>query len=399
MRTKKTCINPEEQEKNIFAKHEWEQTFDVLTDQILITDRNCNIIRANRAIADRCGCTTKELVGRKCFSVMHGTTSPPDSCPHNKLLQFQEAQNVIYESETLHGIFEETLTPLYNAEGQITSFVHVTRDITEKKRREKLLEEQQKQLAEINRSLVSHIDKTVAELRKRDDLLIQQGRLSSMSVLINSIAHHWRQPLNNIGLIVQNLQLAYKSNDLTVEELDTEIAETMAILQQTSDTIDEFRNFFVHEKEPKTFSVNDAVSHSINFILPALKSKGINVVCDEKADISVVGYQNEYSQALLNIILNAKDVLQQTQHGKPLISICIFKENDRSVVIILDNGGGIAEDTLTHIFDPYFTTKGQGHDEGTGIGLYMSKMIIEKNMNGSLTARNVAGGAEFRIEV
>lgn len=393
----KPDVSLEEQSSIVRAKQEWEQTFDAVSDLVFITDENRTIIRANRPLADRCGCTPMELVGRKCFEVMHGLKSPPDDCPHPMVVESHKPQTADFETDVLHGIFEVTISPVCNAEGQLTACVHVARDVTEKRRHEALLAAQQKQLEEINSSLESRIEEAVADLRKKDILLIQQSRLSAMGDLISSIAHHWRQPLNNIGLIVQSLQLAYKSDDLSVEELDREIADTMELLQQISDTIDDFRTFFNHDTEPISFSVNDAVSRSINLVLPSLKSSGIKAVCDEQSDIYVTGYPNEYAQALLNIIINAKDALQGSQEANPLITIRIFEENGRSVVTILDNGGGIDEGVLPKIFDPYFTTRGQGG--GTGIGLYMSKMIIEKNMNGHLSARNLDSGAEFRIEV
>ncbi len=386
-----------EHEYILRAKQEWEHTFDAVTDLIFIVDRDRTIIRANRAMADRCGLTAQELVGRKCYEVMHGAAFHPQYCTHDRLFESGEPQTSEFETEQLHGIFEAFASPIRNAEGHITASVHVARDVTEKRRSEKLLAAQQKQLEYFNRDLEARIAETVAELRKKDDLIMQQCRLSAMGTLVNSIAHHWRQPLNNIGLIVQSLQLAFKSNDLSVEELDAEIADTMAILQQISDTIDDFRNFFHHEDEPRRFSVNDAVSRSINFVTPSLKNNGIRVVTDAQPDIQVVGYPNEYAQSLINIIVNARDALTESQVAKPEISIRISGENGRSLVTVLDNGGGIHEDDLPRVFDPYFTTKGPG--KGTGISLYMSKMIIEKNMNGRLSVRNVDGGAEFRIEV
>ena len=380
------------------AKREWEQTFDAVADMIIIVGLDDTILRANRAVAERSGLTVKELVGSKCRSVLHAGNSSPDYCPKAKLLEFGEHQVKELELEQLNGIFEISTSPIFDGNGHLAASVHIIRDITEKKKKEGLLATQQKQLESFNRELETRIAEAVDELRKRDDILIQQNRLSAMGELINSIAHHWRQPLNNIALIVQSLQLAFKSNDLTVEELDAEIAETMQILQQISDTVDDFRNFFSHENEPHSFSINDAVARSFNFVMPSLKNKGINTVLDERADIKVVGYPNEYAQALLNIFINARDALMEGQEGtQPLITVSVFEENGCSIVTVVDNGGGISEDILPKIFDPYFTTKGRR--KNSGIGLYMSKMIIEENMNGSLSARNVAGGVEFRIEV
>jgi C4-dicarboxylate-specific signal transduction histidine kinase len=270
-------------------------------------------------------------------------------------------------------------------------------DVTEKRHHEGLLADQQKQLKEINSSLESRIEKTVAELRNRDNILIQQSRLTAMGEMISSIAHQWRQPLNNIGLIVQSLQLAFKSNDLSIEELDEDIADVMKVLQQISETIDDFRNFFSYEEEASPFLINERITRALSFVEPSFKSKGIRIELDEEPDVTAVGYPNEYVQAVLNILLNARDALLDQQVPQSLIRIRIFRENGRSVVTVRDNGGGIPEDVLPKIFDPYFTTKQQG--KGTGIGLYMAKMIVEKKMHGSLTAYNVDGGVELRIEV
>ncbi len=395
MQTAKPEVSLDDHAIILRAKQEWEQTFDAVSDLIMITDTDHTIIRVNRAMAERCGLTPREMVGHKCFEMMHGTSVTPDNCPHAGVLANGKPQQAEFIIEKLHGIFEVTMSPILNEAGNVTAGVHVCRDITDHLRHEVLLTAQQKLLEEINRSLEDRIVTAVDELRKSDDLLIQQGRLSAMGDLINSIAHHWRQPLNNIGLIVQSLGLAFKANDLSVAEMDAEIFAIMDILQQISDTINDFRTFFVHEKEPVSFSVNDAVSRAVNFILPSLKSKGVKVICHEHADICAFGFPNEYAQVLLNIIINAKEALLQSNETTPLITVRVSEENGRSLVTISDNGGGIAADVLPKIFDPYFTTRVNGN----GIGLYMSKMIIEKNMHGRLTACNVDGCAELRVEV
>lgn len=397
MPTENPDMSLAEHEYVLRAKLEWEQTFDAVTDMVFIVGPDCNIVRANRAMAERCGLTLKEMVGRKCFDVLHGTSSIPEYCPRSGLLDLGKSLTTEFKSEQLNGIFEVSMSPMLNAEGQTTSIVHVARDISEKKQKEELLAAQQEQLAGFNRDLESRITVAADELRKKDAILIQQSCLTAMGDLANSIAHQWRQPLNNIGLIVQSLQLAFKSNELTLEELDTEIAETMEILQQISDTIDDFRCFFNHENEPRSFSANDAVNRAINFIIPSLKCKGIKIFCDEQSDINIVGYADEYAQALLNIFINARDALQKSQEVQPLISVLIAEENGRSVVTIRDNGGGINEDNLPEIFDPHFTTKVEA--KNAGFGLYLSKMIIDKNMNGCLSACNIDGGIEFKVEV
>lgn len=272
-----------------------------------------------------------------------------------------------------------------------------TIDITDRKQAEEALVVKSQQLEYLNQTLESRIAETVRELREKDELLIQQGRLAAMGEMINNIAHQWRQPLNNIGLIVQNLQLCFNSGTLTSAIVNKDISNTMQLLQQMSGTINDFRNFFSQEKTLQPFEVNEAIRRSINFMLPSLKCSNISVSYEEQPEITTEGYPGEYTQAVLNILTNAKDVLLERGIAKPCITVRVFRENNRSVVTISDNGGGIPDDLLPKIFDPYFTTKHKS--TGTGIGLFMSKMIIEKNMHGRLTARNIVDGAEFRIEL
>jgi PAS domain S-box-containing protein len=330
-----------------------------------------------------------------------------------KLIDFR----IIAKDGHIHWISHVCRT-IYDPLGRSLGLRASNRDITERKNAEekllfqsrKLIEEvdararaqeelavKQQQLELLNQSLEVRISETVAELRQKDQLMIQQARLAAMGEMINNIAHQWRQPLNNVGLIVQNLQLSYAAGTLTPEEMEKEVATAMDVIMHMSHTIDDFRNFFRPEKEKQRFSVNRAVKYAVDFVLATLASSHIRVVLDEGDSVSALGYQNEYIQVLLNILGNARDFLEKRNVSEPWVHITVTVDDGRSVVIIRDNGGGIAEDVLPKIFDPYFTTKGPG--KGTGIGLYMSKAIIEKSMDGRLSARNVDGGAEFRIDL
>lgn len=284
-------------------------------------------------------------------------------------------------------------------------------DITDRKMMEYELFEQAKELEEeiaeretaqtnleeLNHTLEERIDGAVADLRHKDQTLIQQSRLASMGEMINNIAHQWRQPLNNVGLIIQNLQLSYEDGSISPEELKSDISKAMDTIMHMSRTIDDFRNFFREDKQKCGFMVGTTVRHALEFISAALASHEIQVELEEDAGITATGYQNEYAQVLLNILSNAREACIERCTREPRIHIRITSEHERSAVYIRDNCGGIADDVMPKIFDPYFTTRSP--DRGTGIGLYMSKMIIEQNMNGSLTARNTDNGVEFRIEV
>lgn len=382
------------------ALQESEQRFSVFMEHlplaVTISDEHGKILFANEyfkdllGVEDPLGLTAKDLY-------------PPDvsmKMQHDDQDALTRGlglyKDVIRDNDGYELNFDTYKFPIPLSDGT-TLLGTISCDVTEKRRQEALLSAQQKQLEEINLSLESRIEKAVVELRKKDNILIQQSRLNSMGEMISNIAHQWRQPLNNIGLIVQGLQLAFKANDLSEQELDENIADTMKVLHQISETIDDFRNFFSHEEEVSSFIVNEQVSRALSFIEPSLKRKGISIELDEQPDVTAVGYPNEYVQALLNIILNARDALSEHQVENPAVGIRIFEENGHAILTVRDNGGGISEDVIHKIFDPYFTTRTQSN--GTGIGLYMSKMIIEKNMNGRLTVSNIDGGAEFRIEV
>jgi C4-dicarboxylate-specific signal transduction histidine kinase len=259
------------------------------------------------------------------------------------------------------------------------------------------LADKQQQLEEINRSLEERITTSLNEIREKDQMLIQQSRLAAMGEMISNISHQWRQPLNNVGLIIQNIQHMSEQGELSPDILSNEVKIAMDVIQYMSGTIDDFRYFFKTDKEKSEFIVNRTIAKSIELMSPALANCGITIEFDEEQEVCTLGYSNEYSQVLLNIVKNAKDVLLERRVAKPLIIIQVFYDNLQSVVTVRDNGGGIDAEVLPKIFDPYFTTKEPG--KGTGIGLYMSKVIVEKNMEGKLTARNVNGGAEFRIEV
>ena len=171
----------------------------------------------------------------------------------------------------------------------------------------------------------------------------------------------------------------------------------MNLIRHMSQTIDDFMNYFKPEREKARFQVCDTITNTLLLIEDSFKHQriAINVVTTDEP--SIHGYRNEYAQTLLNILNNAKDAITENKIENPRVRITIGSEGDRAVVTVADNAGGIPEEIIGKIFDPYFTTKGP--QAGTGLGLFMSKSIIEKNLGGSLTVRNVGGGAEFRIEV
>lgn len=237
----------------------------------------------------------------------------------------------------------------------------------------------------------------VEELRKKDEILMLQSRQAALGEMIGNIAHQWRQPLNAVGLLVQDIALCYEYDNFSKDYLDSSTDKIMNLIQHMSQTIDDFRNFFTPEKEKVRFDLGKTVAKTLALVKGNFSDKGISIHTSVQDSPTLTGYPNEFSQVLLNILNNAIDAFSGRTIDDPFVSVRICTENGRAVVTIADNAGGIPEDIINRIFEPYFTTKEQG--KGTGIGLYMSKNIVEKTMNGSLTVQNTPLGAEFRIEV
>jgi len=171
----------------------------------------------------------------------------------------------------------------------------------------------------------------------------------------------------------------------------------MGLINQMSQTIDDFRNFFKPDKEKVDFAVHEVVARTVALVEDGFKYQQIEIALEASANPVIHGFPNEYCQVLLNILMNARDALLERRPEEALVTVTISKEAGRAVVTISDNAGGIPGEILPRIFEPYFTTKGP--DKGTGVGLFMSKIIIENNMGGRLAASNQGEGAQFRVEV
>ncbi len=242
----------------------------------------------------------------------------------------------------------------------------------------------------------------VTEQKRQEKILIEQSRLAEMGEMIGVIAHQWRQPLNAIGIIIQDIKVAFDYGEADKELVSKAVKNSMEILNFMSKTIDDFRGFFRKDKEKLLFEVCDTVSEVIRLIKPQLTANDVDINIEPECDeAEIYGYPNEFKQAVLNIVTNAKDAilekrttLKDTIYGK--ISIEVKKYGQDVIISIKDNGTGIKQEHINKIFEPYFSTKSVS---GTGIGLYMTKTIIEKNMGGSITAENWDEGAVIKIKL
>lgn len=256
----------------------------------------------------------------------------------------------------------------------------------------KRVQERENSLKELNDSLQERVDQEVAAQREKEKMLVQQSKMAAMGDMISMIAHQWRQPLNQLSYVMMNIDGAYDERTLSRDYLDNKLKEGENLLEYMSHTIDDFRNFFKPDKEKELLSLCQVVDSAIGLIEKALEKHHITLEKDFQCDTKLYLYKNEMIQVLLNLIKNAQEALEAKENA--LITIRIYENETGNYVQICDNGNGIAAEDQAKIFEPYFSTKAH---QGTGLGLYMSKMIIEEHMQGHLRLLPSKEGACFEI--
>ncbi len=247
-------------------------------------------------------------------------------------------------------------------------------------------------ITEFERELTKAIDSK----QKMLEQLMQQSRLAQMGEMISMIAHQWRQPLSAISTTVGTLKLKNMLDDYDRDFFDQKLDQIILYSQHLSDTINDFRDFFKRDKLLESQKLTKIIKATTIIIQPSLDDRGISLVFNLEEDIIINTYINEFKQVILNILQNAYDVLVDREIKEPKITIRSYKDDRYIFLEIGDNGGGIPDDIITNIFNPYFTTKAK---DGTGLGLYMSQMIIRDHCKGSLEVENSDLGAIFTIKV
>ena len=268
--------------------------------------------------------------------------------------------------------------PLFDEKGQVIGILGVVNDITE-------------QL------------KTQKQINLQDQLLIQQSKLASMGEMIANIAHQWRQPLSIISTSATGIKMQKEMGILDdISEIKSlEIINENA--QYLSNTIDDFRDFFKKSKTKNSINLNNLIDKTLKLILTRLKNKNITII-NNSTDIKFETYESEMIQVFMNIINNSVDAFENKTYNKYLF-LEAYESNDNIFIKIKDNAGGIEENIINRIFEPYFTTKDS--KQGTGIGLYMCNEIIVKHLNGKIFATNESfeyegnkyKGSQFTIEL
>ena len=310
-----------------------------------------------------------------------------------------------------------TITPILDENQNIIEFIAIRYDVTAEvelkkslEQKEKELEqlnlnleqkvkEQTKQLKELNKTLEQRVQEEIKKNEEKQKLLFWQSRMASLGQMLANIAHQWRQPLTELNLTLFNMKKACtQNNEKKVDEL---YKESKSLISNMSLTIEDFSNFFNPQKEKKSFEIKEAVNEALMVLRKVIELENIHIQIDVPINYKVIGVSNELSQVIINLIQNSKDAFIQNDITNRTIMITLKEkqilDKKYSLLEISDNAGGITKENIDKIFEPYFTTKHKS--QGTGLGLFMSKMIIEKSLDGQLSHKNTKDGSIFTIKL
>jgi PAS domain S-box-containing protein len=350
------------------------KSVDVVDKHVILsrTDTKGKILKVSTAFCNVSGYTSEELIGKD-----HNILRHPDMPKE----LFLDLWNTIKEGKEWHGEIknlkkdgsfywvETSIHPNFDNMGQIISFDAIRQDVSSKK----LIESQQ-------------------------NLLIEQSKSAAMGEMIAMIAHQWRQPLQAVSILIQKLPLSKMIEGKISDELIEKVVSDVGFqLQYMSKTIDDFRDYFKPNKLSEIISISLIVNKSVDFLAYMFKFSDIKLNLDNNIDEEIRIYTNEIVQVIINIIKNSCDALIENKIENKTISVGTYLEDDCINITIEDNAGGIPDNIIGKIFEPYFSTK--SNKNGTGLGLYMSKNIVEQHSNGLITVENTDVGAKFTIKL
>lgn len=425
----------EEAEKRLkIERDRYEVLFNSATIGIVLTRRTGEIVQCNKKWLEMTGYDESELIGKSMKTII----SPEENEVPNELInRLIEGELTDYEVEQKYtkkdgGYFWGNLFMVAMDDSEIDEkiYLNMVADINTKKMMEESVDRAETRFRGIVNEVASEInmpidfearridDKTkmlskleqinlelekmfkneLDENRKKEVLIIHQAKLAAMGEMIGNIAHQWRQPLNSLALVLSNLEDAFIHDELESEYFDTCIDRSRRLITQMSNTIDDFRYFFNPASEKEKFYPCESIDSILYLLDEKFRFNDISVIfadCDR--NLSAYGYNNHYSQALFNVISNSVDALSEEDNPDKRIEIRVYEEGNYLACEIEDNAGGIDEGIIDKIFEMYFTTK-QGK-KGTGLGLYITKTIIENNLNGKLNCKNTKNGLMTKIRI
>ena len=374
------------------------------------------------------GYTEKELIGANHNIVRHPDVDESkfkllwDTINAKKIYK-DTVKNLAKDGSTFY--VNTTVIPILDEDENIVEFVAIRYDVTkevfykeELQRRElelkdlnatleKRVQEKTKELEDLNKTLHSRVQKEIAKNEEKRQVMFWQSRLASLGEMLANIAHQWRQPLTELNLTTFNVKKAAFNDDK--DEVQKLYGESKYIIKNMSKTIDDFTNFFKPDKAKELFSVSDSIDEAISLLEKLITTEMISVKTDLR-EIKVLGISNELTQVIINLIKNSSDAFVQNSILIREITISTKEEKGYALIEVQDNAGGIrdkvnsearegalGQKNIYKIFEPYFTTKHAS--QGTGLGLFMSKMICEKGMNGSLDVKSKKNITTFSIRI
>jgi len=247
------------------------------------------------------------------------------------------------------------------------------------------------------KNLQIEVEQQIKNIKQKDEIIMQQSKLTSMGEMITNIAHQWRQPLNNINLLCITAVQKYRYNELDDKFIDKFEKKTDDMIQKMSSIIDDFRRFFSPNRSKEIFLPKDAIRNALVMAEASLNNNFIDINQSYNVSTEIKNYKNELEQIVLNLILNSTEAFVKNSIENRKIFINTYEKDKEIFIEIIDNAGGIEQNIMAKIFDPYFTTKFQ--NQGTGIGLYMSKVMVEQHIRGSINIDNFEDGVKATITI
>ena len=370
--------------------------FSAVNAIIWSTDEHLIIEHVSHSVMQLLGHQSNNFIGQDLRNLFDTEMFHPDDrksqreAVENMLQNGIPVSNLAHRVKTANGEWKwmaVSISPIYDENQNLQNVVGVVTDISAQKNAEA-------QLLRLNKELDQRVQDALAENRQKDILIQQQSRMVAMGEMIGNIAHQWRQPLNSLAIILMDMEDSFRMGEASVDSVTHSIGRCNDLLAKMSTTIDDFRNFFKTDKQLEKILLANIVEETTSLLGSSLDFHHIELqILKHLSTIEAWIYPGELSQALLCLINNAKDqiILRQIDQGKIIIELDDTPE--WAIIRVSDNAGGISEQHLPKIFDPYFTTK----VDGTGLGLYISKLTIEQSMRGQVSVKNLAGGACFTV--
>ncbi|MBF0317223.1 MAG: GAF domain-containing protein [Nitrospirae bacterium] len=364
-------------------------------DSIVLLDKDFNFIRVSDTYARACQREISEFIGRNHFEMYPSSLKDEaEDVKAGKYVYNRSERPFVFPDHPEWGTtyWDLGLVPILDERNEVKYFLFTLRDVTLQRR-------YKDELMALNAGLQRRVDEEVEKNRRKDQIMYEQSRHVAMGELLFNIAHQWRQPLCSIGLMVQDIEDAYRFNELDAAYLEISSKTIMKELLYLSNTIENFKVFYAGSSDKISFNLSVTADRALSVMMDYFKSRKVTVDVDIDRMINIDGNVNEFSQVILNLLTNIRDVFEKRQVANGVVKIVSYRESDTGKVVltITDNGGGMRDDITGRVFDPYFTTKDKAR--GTGLGLYISKVIIENNMRGTITAANTIDGCQLRIEL